>query len=141
VGTHKTVNYKIYIEDNVFSDADLIAALFEKYSKAMIITDDNVRMLHLNRVTSAIKPYVENIFVFCLYAKETSKSIKNAEKILTKLTDNKFRKDDIIISLGGGMVSDIAGFCASIYKRGCAIAHIPTTVLSQVDASIGGKTP
>jgi len=140
VGIDKTVYYKIYIKDNIFVDTDLLKPLFCKYSKAMIITDDNVRLLHLDKVIAALKPYIENIYIFCLYAKETSKSIQNAEKILAKLADNKFRKDDIIISLGGGMVSDIAGFCASVYKRGCALAHVPTTVLAQVDASIGGKT-
>lgn len=140
VGIDKTVDYKIYIKDNIFADTDLLKPLFCKHSKAMIITDDNVRLLHLDNVLRALKPYIENIFIFCLYAKETSKSIQNAEKILAKLSDNKFRKDDIIISLGGGMVSDIAGFCASVYKRGCALAHVPTTVLAQVDASIGGKT-
>lgn len=140
VGIDKTVDYKIYIKDNIFADADLLKPLFCKYSKAMIITDDNVRLLHLDNVVRALKPYIENIFIFCLYAKETSKSIQNAEKILAKLSDKKFRKDDIIISLGGGMISDIAGFCASVYKRGCALAHVPTTVLAQVDASIGGKT-
>lgn len=140
VGIDKTVDYKIYIKDNIFTDADLLKQLFGSYSKAMIITDDNVRLLHLDKVIDALKPYIENIHIFCLYAKETSKSIQNAEKILAKLADNKFRKDDVIISLGGGMVSDIAGFCASVYKRGCSLAHVPTTLLAQVDASIGGKT-
>lgn len=140
IGIDKIVNYKIYIKDNILYDEALIKTLFCKYSKAMIITDDNVRIIHLDNVINALKPYIENIFIFSLYANETSKSIQNAEKILARLTDDKFRKDDIIISLGGGMASDIAGFCASVYKRGCALAHIPTTVLSQVDASIGGKT-
>lgn len=140
VGIDRTVDYKIYIENNIFADTGLLKSVFSKYAKAMIITDDNVRLLHLDKVIAALKPYIENIYIFCLYAKETSKSIQNAEKILAKLNDNKFRKDDIIISLGGGMVSDIAGFCASVYKRGCSLAHVPTTVLAQVDASIGGKT-
>jgi len=140
VQTGKSAEYNIYIQKNIFTNADHLKNVFGKYNNTLIITDDNVSKLHLDKVLSAVKPFAQNIFIFCLYPKESSKTIANAEKILYKLSENKFNKNDIILSLGGGMVSDIAGFCASIYRRGMCLAHIPTTLLAQTDAGIGGKT-
>ena len=71
---------------------------------------------------------------------EKSKNIKNIIHINNKLSKNNFSRDDLIVSLGGGVVGDLSGFAASIFKRGIKFIQIPTTLLSQVDSSIGGKT-
>ena len=71
---------------------------------------------------------------------EKSKNIKNIIHINDKLSKNNFSRDDLIVSLGGGVVGDLSGFAASIFKRGIKFIQIPTTLLSQVDSSIGGKT-
>ena len=72
--------------------------------------------------------------------REKSKNIKNIIHINDKLSKNNFSRDDLIVSLGGGVVGDLSGFAASIFKRGIKFIQIPTTLLSQVDSSIGGKT-
>ena len=71
---------------------------------------------------------------------EKSKNINNIIKITDYLSKNNFTRDDLIISLGGGVVGDLSGFVSSIFKRGIKFIQIPTSLLSQVDSSIGGKT-
>ena len=71
---------------------------------------------------------------------EKNKNQENVNIILNKLLKNNFRRNDCIISIGGGITGDVAGFAASIYKRGIKFINIPTTLLAQVDSSIGGKT-
>ena len=71
---------------------------------------------------------------------EASKSFNNYEQILNYLIENKFSRTDCVIAVGGGVVGDLAGFVASTYMRGIPFYNIPTTLLSQVDSSIGGKT-
>ena len=71
---------------------------------------------------------------------ESSKNIKNFEKILKFLIDNNFTRTDCVIALGGGVVGDLAGFVSASYMRGIEFYNIPTTLLAMVDSSIGGKT-
>ena len=71
---------------------------------------------------------------------EISKSFKSYQKILNKLNELKFDRSDYLIALGGGVIGDVTGFVASSYLRGIGYIQIPTTLLSQVDSSVGGKT-
>ena len=71
---------------------------------------------------------------------EISKSFKSYQKILNKLIELKFDRSDYLIALGGGVIGDVTGFAASSYLRGIGYIQIPTTLLSQVDSSVGGKT-
>jgi 3-dehydroquinate synthase len=71
---------------------------------------------------------------------ETSKSLASAGHLLEKMAEMRARRDDLVVTLGGGMVSDLGGFVASVYNRGIGVAHLPTTLVGQVDAAIGGKT-
>ena len=73
-------------------------------------------------------------------ASEKSKSQKSVDKILNILLKNNFQRNDCLISIGGGITGDVSGFASSIYKRGMKFINIPTTLLAQVDSSIGGKT-
>ena len=77
---------------------------------------------------------------FKFIANEKNKSIETSQKIIEKLIDLKFSRDSLIVSFGGGITTDLAGFVASVYLRGIEVMHIPTTLLAQVDASVGGKT-
>ncbi|NLJ78228.1 MAG: 3-dehydroquinate synthase [Tissierellia bacterium] len=102
-----------------------------------IITDDNVNALHMEKLKEVIKGYDMNTYT--LSPGEESKSISTILSIYDDLIENNIDRDAIILSFGGGVVGDIAGFAASTYKRGLKYIQIPTTLLAQVDSSVGGK--
>ena len=107
--------------------------------KILIVTDDNVERLFLHKVIDELK-YTYNIFTYVVKSGEDSKNSKNYFSILGSLLQNQFNRNDCVIALGGGVVGDLAGFVASTYMRGIAFIQLPTTLLSMIDSSIGGKT-
>lgn len=107
-------------------------------NKILIITDDGVPKKHIKKLRDTINN--KNINIFSLKSGEESKSFSSYQKILNKLFELKFDRSDTIIAFGGGVVGDIAGFSAATYMRGIKYIQIPTTLLSQVDSSVGGKT-
>ncbi|PPR78573.1 MAG: 3-dehydroquinate synthase [Alphaproteobacteria bacterium MarineAlpha2_Bin1] len=121
---------------------DLIDFLIKNYtnSKIAIITDDNVAKLYLESLLNALSTNKFINFKIIIPAGENSKSYKYFKLITDSLLENKIQRDDVILSLGGGVVGDIAGFAAGVIRRGVNIIHIPTTLIAQVDSSIGGKT-
>lgn len=126
-------SYKIIIEKGVLNN--LIDYLDFK-GKVMIISDDGVPSTYLEKVKSQFNPAYE----FVIKQGEESKSIDSFMKIHKCLLDYNFSRNDILIALGGGVVGDLTGFVASTYKRGIKYVQIPTTTLSQIDSSVGGKT-
>jgi 3-dehydroquinate synthase len=108
--------------------------------KTITVTDKNVADLYLDQFVRSLMAHdIENQSII-LPAGERTKSFKQLEKLLEELLDLGVERGDIIIALGGGVIGDMAGFAASILRRGIAFAQIPTTLLAQVDASVGGKT-
>jgi len=107
--------------------------------KFLIISDKNVYPLFGEKLRSVISKNGD-VYKFILKSGENEKNLKNIEKILHYCYENNFSRDDTILALGGGVISDISGFVSSIYMRGINFITIPTTLLAQVDASIGGKT-
>ena len=103
-----------------------------------IITNDIVGPLYLEELTNTIKD--KNIISHVLNDGEQEKKLKTIHKIIDKLLEEGFGRDATLISLGGGVTGDITGFTASIFMRGINFIQIPTTLLAQVDASVGGKT-
>lgn len=103
-----------------------------------LITDSNVAPLHLDRLLGALPLAPEQIFT--LPAGETQKTWANAERVLDWLLASRLPRDGVLVALGGGVVGDLTGFVASIYQRGIEFLQLPTTLLSQVDSSVGGKT-
>lgn len=116
-----------------------IAEFLWKYNKKQIyiITDENVAKYHLKEFTSYLNSF--NFSVYKIKPGEKSKSLKVVKDIYLDLIKNNFDRNSIILCFGGGVVGDIAGFVASTYLRGIDYIQIPTTLLSQVDSSIGGK--
>lgn len=110
-----------------------------KGSKITVITDKTVHKLYFKRVKKALD--LEFDFVNCVVVEpgEVSKSISTLDYITNELTLVNHRRSDLIIALGGGVIGDLAGFVASVYLRGVPFIQIPTTLLSQVDSSVGGK--
>ncbi|MCL2353812.1 MAG: 3-dehydroquinate synthase [Defluviitaleaceae bacterium] len=109
--------------------------------KAMIITDETVGNLYLNEVKNHLEANTPwHISTFAMPAGEKEKNIHNLQLILQAFHDEGLDRSSIIFALGGGVVSDIVGFAASIYMRGLCYVNLPTTLMAQVDAAIGGKT-
>lgn len=131
--------YDVYIENGLLDNTNEYISLIENVKSILIITDDIVKELYLNKLLNNLEDKY-NTFVFSFTPGEKSKSINTLKEIEKCLIENNFSRNDLIISLGGGVVSDISGFAASIYKRGIRYVNIATTLLSMVDASIGGKT-
>ena len=100
--------------------------------------DKNVSKKIILKLKKSLKP--KNIFTFFIIANEKNKSQSTINNILEILLKKNFSRNDCLIALGGGITGDVAGFAASIFKRGLKFINIPTTLLSQVDSSIGGKT-
>lgn len=127
--TNKDV--EILIENNLLKRLNDFLDNDRKY---FIITDEVVYNLYLQSFNS------NNIYYKILPAGENQKNIVTITEIISSMLDAKINKADVILNIGGGVISDIGGFVASIYKRGIMYYNIPTTLLAQVDASIGGKT-
>ena len=138
VTSKKTDNYSIYIEHDFSGFKDLFLPLFPEASKVCIISDESVYALYKDSVEPLLnKDY--KVFSFVLKPGEQSKDIQNILSIVKFLKDNDFSRKDVLLGLGGGVISDITGFAASLFHRGIAHVFIPTTLLAMTDASIGGK--
>ena len=130
--------YKILISKEAISRKN-IAPLLKEHKKTLIITDDGVPQKIVKKVKAACKPSTK-VFEIILQQGEKAKSIQNFQKILNFLVESNFDRTDLIIAVGGGVVGDISGYVASSYLRGIPFIQIPTTLLAQVDSSVGGKT-
>ena len=135
----KSKHYNIYIGHNIFNKLNnIIKRENINFKKSLLIADRNVPRVFIKKINSKINAKKKIIHIF--NPSEKNKNISNVNSILEKLFLNDFTRNDLIICLGGGITGDVAGFSASIYKRGIKFVNIPTTLLSQVDSSIGGKT-
>ena len=137
----KTYNqkYPIFIGDNILGKIKkLLKENAIKFNQCLIIADKNVPKKLINRVIKSLPS--KKITIHHFVASELNKNQKSIDKILTILMNKNFNRNDCLISIGGGITGDISGFAASIFKRGLKFVNMPTTLLSQVDSSIGGKT-
>jgi len=130
--------YKIVISKEAISKKNLVP-LLKEHNKTLIISDDGVPIKIIKKVTAVCKPSTK-VFKIILKQGEKAKSVQNFQKILNFLADNNFDRTDLILAVGGGVVGDISGYVASSYLRGIQFIQIPTTLLAQVDSSVGGKT-
>lgn len=108
--------------------------------KLCIITDSRVRGFYADEVCSALKDHCREIAVYDFPNGEENKNLDTVRNIYEFLIQNKFGRKDMLLALGGGVVGDTTGFVAATYLRGVDFVQIPTTLLAQVDSSIGGKT-
>lgn len=104
--------------------------------KVMIITDAGVPIQYAEKIASQSK----EAYIKVVAQGEGSKSLQTAEEILVEMLERQFSRKDCVVGVGGGVVGDLSGFVASLYMRGIDFYNVPTTLLSQVDSSIGGKT-
>ena len=136
---NKSTKYSVFIGKNTINLLPKkINLLCPKTEKIALIFDTNVPRKFEKKLKKKLKNY--KLFFLYFNASEKSKSIKTIEKYINFLLARNFNRSDLILSVGGGISGDVTGFIASIYKRGVNFINIPTTLLAQVDSSIGGKT-
>lgn len=123
----------VYLQNNILEE---ITTLIDKNHQYFILTDENVASLYLNKLVAQL-PHVKT---YTLPSGEKYKTLSSVEEIITKMLAANISKGDYLIAFGGGVISDLGGFIASIYKRGLKYYNLPTTLLAQVDACLGGKT-
>ena len=132
-------SYPIIISKNLLNNAGLeIKKVIPKAAKFLLITDKNIPKSYIRSILSSLKS--KKKYLYTLNAGEKSKNMNFTNKIIEKLFKYNFNRDDCLIALGGGVIGDLSGFASSIFKRGINLVQIPTTLLAQVDSSIGGKT-
>ncbi len=110
------------------------------WRRVVIVTDTNVGPLYAGDVAGALSRAGRDVSVTYVDAGESSKSAPGALLLVDFLTRSLMTRSDLVVALGGGVVGDLTGFAASIFKRGVDILQVPTTLMAQVDSSIGGKT-
>ena len=132
--------YNIVIENDFSKLAENVTKLEISGRKLAVITDSNVGPLYADKVAQCLKETGNNIFVYTFEAGEKNKNLNTVQDVYEFLIKNKFDRKDMLVALGGGVVGDITGFSAATFLRGVSLCQIPTTLLAQVDSSVGGKT-
>ncbi|WP_409432885.1 3-dehydroquinate synthase [Litorimonas sp. RW-G-Af-16] len=131
-------SYDIVIGESLIARLGELIAPHTPHGRVAIITDENVNALYGKAVAAALADYETHLIV--RPAGEAQKSMAGLNDVLESLFRAGLDRSDMVLALGGGVIGDLAGFAASIYKRGIPFIQIPTTLLAQVDSSVGGKT-
>ena len=135
----KSQKYSIFIGQNIISKLSLLIKKNSiKFNNCLLVVDKNVPKKMVQLIKKNLKK--QKVFIHYIEASEINKNQKSTDRIIQILLNKNFSRDDCLISIGGGIVGDISGFAASLFKRGLQFINVPTTLLSQVDSSIGGKT-
>lgn len=132
--------YDIYIGNGILSSCGSISSRVLKGRRALIVSDDNVAPLYLRAVRQSLEYSGFKTESFVFPHGERSKNIKTYSDILNFMAEKHFTRSDSVFALGGGVTGDMAGFCAASYMRGIDFVQIPTSLLADVDSSVGGKT-
>jgi 3-dehydroquinate synthase len=130
-------SYPIYIGSGLLNQAELYTQHI-KSSQVIVVTNDTIAQLYLSSVLKCLQGY--NTEQVVLPDGEQFKTLDVVNKIFDKLLSSKFGRTATLIALGGGVIGDMGGFAAACYQRGIPFLQIPTTLLAQVDSSVGGKT-
>ncbi|MBD9358425.1 3-dehydroquinate synthase [Methylomonas albis] len=130
-------SYPIYIGAGLLTQPELLAKHIRS-KQVLIVTNETIAPLYLAKLQAALTDYqVETVI---LPDGEQYKTLQYLEKVFDQLLAKKFSRNATLIALGGGVIGDMGGFAAACYQRGIAFIQIPTTLLAQVDSSVGGKT-
>ena len=127
IGTDLATNIYNIIKDNSLN-----------FNKCLLVIDKNISKKIISEIKNSFDK--KEIYIHFFKATEINKNINSVNKIIKTLLKENFSREDCLISIGGGITGDVGGFAASIFKRGLKFINVPTTLLSQVDSSIGGKT-
>lgn len=132
--------YDIVLETSFDRLGTEVGLVMKEGKKACIVTDSNVDSLYGKQVESQIAQHCSRVDTLVFPAGEKYKNLDTVKKVYEALIQNHYDRGDLLVALGGGVIGDLCGFAAATYLRGIDFIQIPTTLLSQVDSSIGGKT-
>ena len=132
--------YDICVEDGALDAADRYLGPWVKRGRAIVVTDTHVARAQLPRLIAALERGGIAVDPIIVPAGEATKSWDGLASLTDALLARGVERSDTIIALGGGVIGDLTGFAAAILKRGCGFIQVPTTLLAQVDSSVGGKT-
>ncbi|MFM1897439.1 MAG: hypothetical protein RLZZ385_2513 [Pseudomonadota bacterium] len=130
-------NYPIYIGPGLLDRSDLLTPIIGN-SRVLIVTNETVAPLYLNRARALLSDF--NTDTLELPDGEKFKTLETTSRIYDRLLEGRYDRGSLLVALGGGVIGDITGFAAATYQRGIRFIQIPTTLLAQVDSSVGGKT-
>lgn len=130
-------SYPIYIGGSLLSDETLLNKHISS-KQVLIVTNETVSPLYLERVENNLGNIEHEVLI--LPDGESYKSLDSLNQVITRLMEKKYSRTCTLIALGGGVIGDLTGFAAACYQRGVKFIQIPTTLLAQVDSSVGGKT-
>ena len=139
VGLEKR-SYDIIIGHGLIKNSAPIITPFLSQNRVVVITDQNVASLHLRSFESSMKLAGGSVSSLVLPTGESTKSWKYLIRVVEWILDQKVERNDLVVALGGGVIGDLVGFAAATVRRGVQFVQIPTSLLAQVDSSIGGKT-
>ena len=132
--------YTIYFEQSFENLSEKIMELGSNTRKICIVSDTNVSSLYKEEIEERLLPVCRKVVSYTFIAGEQHKNLETVKDLYRFLIEQKFDRKDLLIALGGGVTGDLTGFAAATYLRGIDFIQIPTTLLAQVDSSIGGKT-
>lgn len=133
-------SYDIVIGPGVLAETGARLAELAPGARCAIVTDDNVGPLHLDRLTESLGRAAIDSTAITLPAGEATKSYDHLQRTVEALLDARLERGDLVIALGGGVIGDLTGFAAAVTRRGMGFVQVPTSLLAQVDSSVGGKT-
>lgn len=144
---HQTVHvelgersYDVEIGPDLLAEAGARIAPLLQRSKVTVVTDENVGALHLDALRDGLAAAGIEMTALTLPAGEATKSWPHFERTVEWLLAEKTERQDVVVALGGGVIGDLVGFAAAVMRRGVRFVQIPTSLLAQVDSSVGGKT-
>lgn len=132
--------YDIRIGPGLLSQAGAYVAPLLKRPHVAVISDENVAQLHLGALRSGLEAAGTTVSALTLPPGEATKSWPHFERAVEWLLEQKVERNDVVIAFGGGVIGDLVGFAAAVMRRGVRFVQIPTSLLAQVDSSVGGKT-
>ncbi|RJQ45531.1 MAG: 3-dehydroquinate synthase [Gaiellales bacterium] len=135
----RSKEYPIFLDSGASESVGKLWKSIGRSGKVVIVTDSNVAGLYLEGISASLASEGFSIAEVVLEPGEGAKSLEQASRLYSRLFELQVRRRDAVLALGGGVVGDLAGFVASTYMRGIGLMQVPTTLLSQVDSSIGGK--
>jgi len=132
--------YDVVIGSGLFGQSGAFIAPLLKRPRVFVVTDETVGALHLDGLTAGLGAEKIALDVLTLPAGEATKSWGPLQETVSWLLDQKVERGDVVVAFGGGVIGDLVGFAAAILRRGVRFVQIPTSLLAQVDSSVGGKT-
>lgn len=133
-------SYNVYIEQGLLTNCAQIIKSVCKGKKCVVISDSNVAPLYADTLISHLTSGGFEAALFTIEAGEQSKTPENLIRAADFLVKCELTRSDVLVALGGGVVTDLCGLCGALYQRGIAVVQIPTSLLAMVDSSVGGKT-